>query len=77
MAAAFRLRSGRYATCAALPIDRAIYAAPRRGKKVSVEMPCGRPPDLDTSRLVACAEAVTEAPPPDAAALRDTCRRGL
>ncbi len=65
---------GPVTTCAALPTSRITYAAPRRGKKLSVDAPCGIPLDLSTRRLVACVEAARQPSPPDDATLRRVCK---
>ena len=68
--ATFRHPRGPLATCQAVPTARITYAAPRRGKKLTVDTPCGLPLDVPTRRLVACVEAARQPSPPDAATLR-------
>lgn len=72
--ATFKHPRGPVATCQALPTSRITYAAPRRGKKLSVDAPCGIPLDLSTRRLVACVEAARQPSPPDDATMRRVCK---
>jgi len=74
--ARFRRSTVPVATCDALPIARVTYAAPRRGLHITVETPCGDPVEVDTRRLVACAQAVMQHRPPAGGELRMLCRRG-
>jgi hypothetical protein len=72
--ARFRLQGGIVTTCAALPTHRMTYAAPRRGKRITVDAPCGNPVDTTTTALIACVEAARQVPPPADADLRAICR---
>ena len=71
--ARFRFVRGPVATCAALPTSRTRFAAPRRGKDITTEQPCGVPLDASTARLVACAALVLQSTPPTAADVRARC----
>lgn len=72
--ATFRFPRGPVATCTAVNFERVTYAAPRRGKRLSTEAPCGTPPDVSTGRLIACAEAVRRTPALPVGEVRAICR---
>lgn len=71
--ARFRFVRGPVATCAALPTSRTRFAAPRRGKDITTEQPCGVPLDASTTRLVTCAALVLAPTPPSPAEVRARC----
>lgn len=71
--ATFRHPREPVAVCAAVPHARITYAAPRRGKVLSIESPCGTPPDATTSALIACVESARSTST-SLADLRTTCR---
>lgn len=45
-------------TCEAVPSERVLYAAPRRGVQVVSQEPCGAPIDPSLAQLAACARAL-------------------
>ena len=61
-------------TCAAVNDRRVLLEAPRRGKRIATESPCGRPLDPATAALAACAERVAGAADVPLDELRATCR---
>jgi hypothetical protein len=61
-------------TCAAVNDRRVLLEAPRRGKRLATERPCGRPLDPATAALAACAERVAGAGDVPVDELRATCR---
>jgi len=72
--ARFRRPTEPTVTCDALPTARVVYAAPRRGKRITSEAPCGTPVDRTTQRMIECAHAVMQAAAPADADLRAICR---
>ncbi len=76
--ARFRRVGGRtVATCQAVNTAKVTYAAPRRGAKVSVEVPCGIPLERTTAALAACAQVVTSGSTVGVSDVRASCRGEL